>query len=164
VSHPQFDIIDSAQVVPAGGAAFPTIYLTTTSVTLNPNPIPTAMPLTSTTTLQMSQDGGKTWSAVPTAGIPAGWPAGEVTAQTSAGAVIALFWPPNGPVGSLYLWQPGAPRWQLLAPVPPEFPSVYLVTPGQAGQGGDTMWAVSVSHVQYSGTIWFTNTVYRLQL
>jgi hypothetical protein len=160
VSHPQFDYIDGAQVVPVGGAAYPTLYLTTTSVTLNPTP--TAMlPITSTRTLQMSQDGGKTWSAVPTAGIPTGWPAGWVTARTSAGAVIALFGPANGPEGSLYLWQPGATRWQLLAPVPPVYPSLFLVTPGQ---GGDTVWAVSVAQVPRGGTIWFTNTVYRLQL
>jgi BNR/Asp-box repeat len=167
VSHPQFDLIDGAQVVPARGAAFPTVYLTTTTETLNPTP--TEMPMLFTRTLQMSQDGGKTWSPVPTAGIPAGWGAGWVTAQTSAGAVIALFGPANGPGGSLYLWQPGATRWQLLAPLPPVSPSqfpvtLFLVTPGQAGQGSDTVWAVSVSQVQHGGTLWFTNTVYRLQL
>jgi hypothetical protein len=165
MSHLQVSFIDTAMVVPAGGAAYPALYLMTSTMTM---PTPTAMPpITTMTTLQMSQDGGRTWSAVPTEGIPAGWSRSQVIGQTSAGAILALFAPAEGSAVNLYVWRPGTSRWQLVAPEPPELPFayfVYLVTPGQAGQGVDTLWAVSVSQVQRGGAIWFTNTVYRLQL
>jgi BNR/Asp-box repeat len=163
MSHLQFSFVNNLLVVPNSGAAYPTVYLTTASNSPIAESTATIQAGGAPFTLgfQISQDGGKTWSAVPTEGIPAGWPAGQVIAQTSSGSAIALFGPANSPVVNLYSWQPRSAGWQLVAPVPPEFPTLYLVTPGQ---GSDTMWAVSESQVQHSGTLWFTYTVYRLQL
>ncbi|MGO8947021.1 MAG: hypothetical protein ACLQUY_05030 [Ktedonobacterales bacterium] len=162
MSHLQFSNLDDFLVVPNSGAAFPTVYLTTDTQTMNfQNPWPT-------TSFQMSRDGGKTWSNVPTNGIPAGWSGGDVIAQTSDGSVIALFGPADSGGVNLYAWQPGGSSWQLVAPTPPltqpvVSPFYYLVTPSPQG-GGDTLWAVAIIPQGSQGTGPFTNTVYSLQL
>jgi hypothetical protein len=166
MSQLQFNVIDSVMVVPSAGAAYPTVYLTTSVVTTSvATPQNQSMNIDRTTAVQVSQDGGKTWNVVPNNGIPPGWRASGVIAQTSVGSAIALCGPAEGPIENLYTWQPGATRWQLLAPVPPVFPTMYLVTPSPAGQGnGDTLWAISVSQKQQGNGLLFTNVVYRLQL
>jgi photosystem II stability/assembly factor-like uncharacterized protein len=158
VSQLQFSSVNSLVVVPNGDAAFPTAYLATNTmgtptVTANGGTVPSKI------TFLMSQDGGKTWTHVPTSGIPAGWSGDGVIAQTNDGEVIAQFGP-TGTVGTpLYSWKPGESRWHEIAPAPTSSNILYyLATSSQQGNG-NTLWAVAVSS-NGSAT---TYTVFRLQ-
>jgi photosystem II stability/assembly factor-like uncharacterized protein len=119
--------------------------------------------VTRTSQVQMSQDGGTTWSPVPTNGIPAAWSAIDVVAQTSDGSAIALFGPAGGVGVELFSWRPGGSSWLPLAHTPGASTALYLVTSSQATPGADTLWAVSVSGATIGG-VPYTSVVYRLQL
>jgi hypothetical protein len=158
VSHLRFSAVDDLQVVSSPGAAYPTVYLTTSNLANVQTP-----EITRTTQVQMSRDGGLAWSAVPTRGIPNGWSAIDVVAQTSDGSAIALF----GPAGSigveLYIWRPDGSGWLPLALTPGSSAALYVVTSSQAAPGAETLWAVSVSSATVGGVA-YTSVVYRLQL
>jgi hypothetical protein len=158
MSHLQFSAVDDLRVVldPVTGA--PTVFLTTSNLANVDTP-----EITRTTTVQMSQDGAKTWSAVPTEGIPTGWSAVDVVAQTSDGSAIALFEPSGSAGVELYSLRPGGSSWLPLAPAPSSSPAMYLVTTSSGASGAESLWAVSVPPNTVGGAP-FTSRVYRLQL
>jgi photosystem II stability/assembly factor-like uncharacterized protein len=164
VSHLQFSGVDDIRVVINTGAAYPTVYLTSSNLANAKTP-----EITRTTQVQESQDGGKTWSAVPTKGIPTGWSAMDVVAQASDGSAIAIFGPGGNGGVELYSWRPGGTSWQPVALTPGTSGALYLVTSSQATPGAATLWAVTVAEsgsvsTTYGGGVPYTSMVYRLQL
>jgi hypothetical protein len=158
VSQLQFSAVDDLHVVSNPGAAYPTVYLTTSNLANVQTP-----EITRATQVRISRDGGKTWSTVPTKGIPAGWSAIDVVAQTSDGSAITLFGLAGSVGVELYSWQPGGSSWLPVAFTPGTSTALYLVTSSQATPGVDTLWAVSVSGSTVGG-VPYTSVVYRLQL
>jgi hypothetical protein len=158
VSHLQFSAVDSLRVVLNPATGTPTVFLTASNLA-NVN----TTDIKSSTTVQMSQDGGQTWSAVPTEGIPAGWSAIDVVAETSDGSAIALFGPAGSSGADLYSLLPGASSWLPVASTPPSTPAMYLVTSAPGAAGADSLWAVSVSLATVGGAP-YTSKVYRLKL
>ena len=158
VSHLRFSALDDLRVVLNPTTGTSTVFLTASNLA-NVN----TTEVTRATTVEMSRDGGKTWSAVPAVGVPTGWSAIDVVAQTGDGSAIALFEPSGTTGAELYSLLPDGSSWQPVAPTPSSSSVMYLVTSAPATSSPDSLWAVSVSPATVGG-VPFTSKVYRLQL
>jgi hypothetical protein len=94
------------------------------------------------TNLHASTDGGKTWHAAPSAGVPSGWSPSEPLGMLSDGTVIESFESvaADGSAASqLYGWKLGGSAWQ---PVAPKLDAaVFTLVTVPDSSGVDTLWA-----------------------
>jgi hypothetical protein len=94
------------------------------------------------TNLHASTDGGQTWHAAPSDGIPSGWSPSEPMGVMSDGTVIENFESvaPDGSASSqLYGWKLGGSAWQSVAPKLDAGLFTLEVVPDSTGV--DTLWA-----------------------
>jgi hypothetical protein len=107
------------------------------------------------TNLHASSDGGKTWHAAPSAGIPDGWsPPSLPMGVLSDGTVIESFKSPYSVDGSttsqasqLYGWKLGESAWQPVAPKidsPTLDGGIFTLVTVPDSSGVDTLWAALV--------------------
>jgi hypothetical protein len=101
--------------------------------------------------VKVSADSGRTWTAAPSLGIPAGqqvYVDEDLAGVLPDGSVVVQFIPQvaqdDGSGSSLYAWKPGESAWRQLAPPLTKEFGALLVTPSKAG-GVGTLWVVLVN-------------------
>jgi hypothetical protein len=95
------------------------------------------------TELLASTDGGKTWSAAPAQGIPAGSDSlygGPIGVLSDGSVILAFGSEPNINITTFYAWKVGEASWHQLAPTFTGYIDDLLVLPGSGGK--QAIWVV----------------------
>lgn len=140
------DTASSIVLVDRGTNADPLIYIHTPVYARPSGPDPQ---------VSVSQDGGKTWQATPTAGLPVPSTSRELNstygplAALSDGSVLNIF-PTQNQTLVFAAWKPGDKAWHRVAPdlVESQFLSSFFITPGSGDNA--TFWLITQGTISFN--------------